>query len=545
MTAAILTPADGEHSVIIGGEAIPAARVRPSDINRLAADPEGLLEIQGWTADELVGLSPWALAAYVQAVGKEYAVGFLDFCDEEEHRGRLSETERKTFWPLNDAIFGHRATGFLAGLDCSTADLIEWAAERTPLAWEHHIGGDLDLADALAAAYSDLAERIGDPLGQLKGARQDIERLALAIVRDQSEAGDMGKLEAGETPEADPPEPRFKLLSPDDLLTLPPLRWRVRGILPETGLAAIYGPAGSGKSFLVLDLLGAIAEGRPWFGRAVEPCPVCYVALEGEAGIAQRVRAYMARHGTPEGLRVILSPLDIRKVGDRAGLAEVIRGAGLAGGVLAIDTLSQSAPGADENSSVDMGGLIAALKDLQSSLGGLVVVLHHSGKDLLRGLRGHSSLLAALDAVIEVSRDGDRREWKVSKSKDGGDGESQSFRLAVVELDVDADGWPVTSCVVESEAPAAEAVGRARVPRGGNQKVMWDGLGELLRASHHFGQADAPPTRPCVKLDDAIAALRGRLPVTPDRQTERARQAIIGLIARGLIHHREGWLWCA
>lgn len=348
-----------------------------------------------------------------------------------------------------------------------------------------------------------------------------------------------------EAPEMDPPAPRFRLLSPDDLAALPPMRWRVRGVLPETGLAAIYGPPGCGKSFLVLDMLAAVAMGRPWFNRAAVPCACAYVALEGEAGIAQRVRAYMARHGTPEGLRVILTPLDIRKADDRLELCDTLRAAGMAGGVLALDTLNRAAPGADENSSVDMGELIGAMKAIQANLGGLVLVVHHAGKDVLRGLRGHSSLLAALDAVVEVGRQEQRREWSITKAKDGEDEEAHPFTLQVVELGEDAEGWPVTSCVVQAEEPAAEAVSRAKVPRGGNQKVMWDGLGELLRESHHFGQADAPPTRPCVKLEEAIAALRGLLPVTPDRQTERARLAVTGLITKGLIHHRDGWLWCA
>lgn len=95
------------------------------------------------------------------------------------------------------------------------------------------------------------------------------------------------------------------------------------------------------------------------------------------------------------------------------------------------------------------------------------------------------------------------------------------------------------------EQDPADSVSRARVPRGGNQRIVWDGLGELLRASSDFGKADAPPSRPCVRLDDAIHSLRGRLTCPTDRQTERTRQAVTGLIASGLIHHREGWLWTA
>lgn len=340
--------------------------------------------------------------------------------------------------------------------------------------------------------------------------------------------------------------PRFKLLTAAELAALPPLRWCIRGVLPEAGLAAVYGPSGSGKSFLVLDMLGAIADGRAWFNHATpSPRKVVYLALEGEAGVSQRVRAYMELHGTPGNLRVILTGLDIREPSDRRELVASIKAVGMAGGVLALDTLNRAAPGADENSSSDMGSLIGAMKALQAELGGLVLAVHHSGKDALRGMRGHSSLFAALDAVLEVTRQEERREWKPPKVKDGKDGEPHPFRLDVVELGLDAEGWPITSCVIAPGEQTAAAVRDVSLPQGGNQRIIWDGLGELLRAAKHFGQVEAPPTRPCVKLEEAIHALRDLIPCEPKRQTERARQAITGLIAKGLIHHREGWLWCA
>ena len=207
------------------------------------------------------------------------------------------------------------------------------------------------------------------------------------------------------------PAPRFKLLNSADLHALPPLAWRVRGVLPAQGIASVYGPSASGKSFLVLDMAAAIAEGRNWFGYRVVTCPVGYVCLEGAAGLRLRVEAWEQHHGRtlPAGLRLVLQSFKLTEPQDVADLAAAVLSAG-AGAVTFIDTLNASAPGIDENASRDMGLVLEAAKCLQAMTGGLVTAIHHSGKDATRGLRGHSSLFAALDAAVEVSRDGDRRE---------------------------------------------------------------------------------------------------------------------------------------
>ncbi|MBK7423577.1 MAG: AAA family ATPase [Propionivibrio sp.] len=339
---------------------------------------------------------------------------------------------------------------------------------------------------------------------------------------------------------------RFKLLTPADLANLPPVQWRIKGVLPTEGITADFGPSGSAKSFLVIDKLAAVAGGREWFGCRVTQCPVLYVALEGEAGISQRVKAWQCKNGKlPESFRFMLQSLDIRITADRADLVEAVKAAGYHGGILAIDTLNRAAPGMDENDSKSMGEVITAAKAIQAALGGLVLLVHHTGKDATKGLRGHSSLHAALDAAIEVSRDGDRREWRMAKSKDGEDGEAHPFRLEVVEIGTDEDGEPITSCVVVPEESTGDAVHRALPPKSGNQRVIWDALGSVLKASSSYCQGGAAPTRPCVRLEDAIEKIRTRLVCDPKRQTERTRAAITGLVNRGLIEHQEGWLWIA
>ena len=362
------------------------------------------------------------------------------------------------------------------------------------------------------------------------------------IERGQSFLDDYADRLAG--PKANPE--RYQLLDRDGIASMPVLLWLVKGLVLREGLAVVFGAPGTAKSFWMLLFLACVASGRDFFGLPVNQAPVLYVCLEGEGGIPRRIQALESVFGLlPDNFKFLLQAFDIRKASDRADLIAAARAAGVVGGVVCIDTLNRSSPGGDENDSAAMGEIIAGAKEIQSELGGLLAFVAHSGKDASKGIRGHSSLHAALDTVIEVSRKDGRREWAITKSKDGEDSLSHAFRLDVVEVGTDADGEPITSCVVVPEESAGAAVRRVLPPKSGNQRIVWDALSEMLKASPHYGQAGAAATRPCVRLDDAIEKARSRLVCDPKRQTERARSAITGLISNGQIIHREGWLWLA
>ena len=340
------------------------------------------------------------------------------------------------------------------------------------------------------------------------------------------------------------PEPRYKLLGADDLRNLPPLAWRVRGVLPAVGLAGLYGPSASGKSFLALDMAAAIAEGRRWFDCRVEAAPVVYAALEGEGGFRLRVAAWEAHTGRAlsDGLAMVLQSFKLTEPQDVKDLAAVVP----SGAVVFLDTLNRAAPTADENSSKDMGEILSAAKLLQSLINGLVVLVHHTGKDATKGLRGHSSLFAALDAAVEVSRDGERREWKVAKSKDGQDGDAQPFKLQIETLGTDDYGDAITSCVVVRDT-AAQDVRAVKLPQGGNQKVVLEVVRDLLKKAGPFNTpgapATCPPGRPAIELEESLSRIAERLTVAPDRKAERAREAVTGLVSRGVLGCDKGWIW--
>lgn len=319
----------------------------------------------------------------------------------------------------------------------------------------------------------------------------------------------------------------------------------VKGVLPSKGLGMIYGPSGSSKGFFVLDLAAAVASGKPWLGNKTMKVPVVIVNLEGGAAFPNRLHAWQKKFGALPEMMLVLndSPFALLDEESVDALAAAINQADANGGLTVIDTLARAAGGIDENSSEAMGRVIAGVERLQRAVGGLVLLVHHIGKDSTKGPRGHSSMLAALDCAIEISREGRLRNWRLAKAKDGDDGIGRQFQLEVVELGIDADGDPITSCVVQHLESPFEDIRASGVPKSGNQLIAYNTLNELLEQSLDLGKGGADPTTPCIRLDSAVIACRDRLTTEPKRRGERARSAIASLVSRGLFQHENDWLW--
>lgn len=252
----------------------------------------------------------------------------------------------------------------------------------------------------------------------------------------------------------------------DDVTDYTPTSWIVQDVIPSQGVVSVFGPSGSGKTFLTLDMLSAISCGNDWFGKRTKSVPVTYVGLEGAAGLRNRIYAYRQAHGDVGKMMMITDSMNITKSEDVQKLLRAMTKNDQMGGILVIDTMSKSAPGMDENASSEMSTYIHAIEDLARQTYGVVLLVHHSGKDTDRGPRGHSSFLAALDAAIEVSRvpESDNRQWSTKKVKDGGDDVCEEFVLEAVEIGVDQWGAPAHSCVVrKAEKPNLDGMLGANV----------------------------------------------------------------------------------
>lgn len=343
-------------------------------------------------------------------------------------------------------------------------------------------------------------------------------------------------------------EQRLRSMPIAELLALPGYRYRVKPVLPVRGLAAVIGQSGAGKTFLCLDLAMAIARGRPWFGYRVKPCGVVYLAAEGEFGIAQRVLAYvketagsaeMPLEVIPFAVNLLDSESDVQAVLGAWKEAKARMGSA---GVLMVDTLSRCMAGGDENSAADMTRFISNLDKMRRAIDGLVLVVHHLGKDVNKGARGHSSFYAALDSCISVTREAQHRSWTAAKARESADGEEFAFDLKSVVLGVDEDGDPITSCVIDPH-PLSHRARQVPMPKGSNQKLVLKITKELLQSTTHLGQGLASAMERCIKLDDLIAACHSGLPIDARRVPERVREAVKAMVANQVLMFHEGWLW--
>lgn len=331
-------------------------------------------------------------------------------------------------------------------------------------------------------------------------------------------APDIGK------PISDKPQ-RFLPVQAGAFASGKPPGWLIKNVIPQADLIVLFGESGSGKSFLALDLAGAVAQGVPWRGNRVKQGRVVVVAAEGGAGFRSRLKAYASKHG------IELEQLDVWVIHAQPNMLlkddalDVCRAILAIGGatLVIIDTFAQVTPGANENAAEDMGKALAHCRGIRVATGAPVLLVHHSGKDQSRGARGWSGLKAAADAEIEVLRFPNGRMLRVSKQKDGEDGLTWGFELDQVPVGADEDGDIVTSMVVrETAAPAVHQVGSALRDIGPVGRAVVDAVNEMAKAQTSGIEVEAVLTGAAARLPEPETGKR-------DTRKQRAKRALLAL----------------
>ncbi len=322
----------------------------------------------------------------------------------------------------------------------------------------------------------------------------------------------------------------------------------VKGWLTPAAMSVVYGDSGAGKTFFALDLGYHVAAGRAWNGCKVRGGAVLYIAAEGGLSLGNRIAALEARDGVP--LWTLPTAIDLCKADeDTKSLIDLI--AHLArhhGGyaLIVVDTLARAMGSGDENASPDMGAFVRNLDRLRAATGAHLMVIHHSGKDTSKGARGHSSLRAATDTEIELTKEGDVIVAEARKQRDMAGGRTFAYRLREVELGRDQDGDPVTTCVVEPcEAPEQT---RRAVPKG-KAKVAMQALDDVLGTGGQVRtNGELWPCGKCVKDSEwADMCVRHSLSGSEDQKSQQRefRRQREKLRDQGFITLMDSYVWRA
>ena len=284
--------------------------------------------------------------------------------------------------------------------------------------------------------------------------KQDLIELTKGrlIVRDEADVTTPARLnnsaetpvtEELELPQAPLQREGFKLEAWDDIED-EPVEWLIQGVIPQRSFVALYAPPASFKSFVALDIAECIATGRPFLGNEItRRGAVLYIAGEGHGGIGSRIKALKTHHKTPENTPVYFLRRQVNLRSSKTDLQDLVAAIDDLKAVgeiefelIIIDTLARSFGGGNENASEDMGSWITAAGAIQQRYTCGLLVVHHAGKDATKGLRGHSSLLGAVDTELEIIRiegaDPPKGILHISKQKDGEDGQRIGFKMVEV-----------------------------------------------------------------------------------------------------------------
>ena len=309
----------------------------------------------------------------------------------------------------------------------------------------------------------------------------------------------------------------------------------------------MYGPSNCGKTFSALDMALHIALGWEWHGRKTWQGKVLYVAVEAGFGIKKRIKAFMKHHGLtyadiPD---FHLLPKGVNFCSTKEDAEEIIKEISILGGVVlvVIDTLSRALAGGDENSPVDMGTFVMNCDLIRQDTKAAAAVVHHTGKNVDGGARGHSSLLGAIDTEISFTSAGDIVTAKITKQRDGEKDALYSSTLKVIEVGIDNEGEPITSCVlIPTDAPAA-----IKRPHTGQKKRAYEHLLNLIidKGMTHVPKPGMPKVKVVRVADFRTVLKQGNIVNSnePDNVRRRINTIITELNNSGFTATWEDYIW--
>ena len=197
-------------------------------------------------------------------------------------------------------------------------------------------------------------------------------------------------------------------------------QWLLKGPIALGEDSSWFGPPGSMKSALLLDMAFHITMRRPWRGHEYvyakdevealqEPRAIIYFALERDGLVRARMGAYKARDkpGVPLPVAVITSSIDLLDPACVDQIANTIyemeQKTRVPVGLLIFDTFSKAIANGDEDKAQTQNLAAANLKRIHEEFNVHIATIGHTGKNANAGERGSNAREGHVDLQIQIS----------------------------------------------------------------------------------------------------------------------------------------------
>jgi len=282
----------------------------------------------------------------------------------------------------------------------------------------------------------------------------------------------------------------------DECCNEPAKPWAIKGVIALDEDSSWFGPAGSLKSTLMVDLAVHLAAGRDWRGfKTKMRAGVLYLAFERAALTRRRIAAYRIRdHFQSLPVAVAGDIVDLIDINCVEIIAETVKAAegrfGVAVGLIIVDTYAKgvAAGGADEDKAQHVNLVAANLKRVHEQIGHPIhiAMIGHTGKDETKGERGSSAKLGHVDVAVRISGEGKVKTATVTKGNDQPEDTLTAFEGEEITVGTDADGDAVTAFVV---SPRVVQAGPSATSRLSDRQVL--AMDALKRAFKEHGESGA------------------------------------------------------
>lgn len=342
---------------------------------------------------------------------------------------------------------------------------------------------------------------------------------------------------------SDKPMTPIKVMSITDVMNMPPVKWLIKNFIPENSMSMIYGSPGSGKTFVALDMSLHIAHNISWHDNDVIPGAVFYIAGEGVGGLRKRLQAWHNKKNIKPIAPVHIIPqavglLDEQAINDLIETIQAFKQDNIQ--LIVFDTVARCMAG-DENSAQDMGLAIQAMDKIRNTFNCTVMPIHHSGKDSVKGARGSTAMIGAVDVSLKVQRQDKLVGLITEKQKDAEASdvvwfESEQVSLNDDELDLSSE----TSLVLKLSNEKAEKIKRLTP----NQKEL---LNTLELALEEYGTEPGGKIPHKAVLYDKFKELAYEKIITTGNTQDAKRKAFVrtakSLMQAGQIDKLGDWVW--